>query len=121
MRSPLWRSTAIVLSWDDFGGFYDHVAPPRADFLGLGPRVPLVVISPWARPGIDHHTYDFTSVLRFIGENFELPRLNERVDTLESLRSAFQFQKPQPRWYAKPSTCPDTSPVHLAKGTDVLE
>ena len=121
MRSPLWKSTAIVLSWDDFGGFYDHVPPPHADFLGLGPRVPLVVISPWARQGVDHTTYDFTSVLRFIGENFGLPRLNARVDKLASLRSAFQFTKPAPRWYAKPKTCPDTSPVHLAKGTDVLE
>jgi phospholipase C len=121
MRSPLWQSTAIVLSWDDFGGFYDHVPPPHADFLGLGPRVPLVVISPWARRRVDHTTYDFTSVLRFIGENFGLPRLNDRVDKLASLRSAFQFRKPMPRWYAKPATCPDTSPVHLAEGTDVLE
>jgi phospholipase C len=121
MRSPLWRSTAIVLSWDDFGGFYDHVPPPHADFLGLGPRVPLVVISPWARRGVDSTTYDFTSVLRFIGENFGLPRLNARVDKLASLRSAFQFERPLPRWYAKPASCPDTSPVHLAKGTDVLE
>ena len=55
MRSPLWSSTAIVLSWDDFGGFYDHVPPPHADFLGLGPRVPLVVISPWARRGRRSH------------------------------------------------------------------
>ena len=121
MRSPLWKSTAIVLTWDDFGGFYDHVPPPKADFLGLGPRVPMVVISPWARSGVDGTNYDFTSVLRFIGENFGLPRLNARVDKLASLRSAFQFRKALPRWYAKPTVCPDTSPVHLAKGTDTLE
>ena len=121
MRSPLWRSTAIVLSWDDFGGFYDHVPPPHADFLGLGPRVPLVVISPWARPGVDHHTYDFTSVLRFIGDDFGLPRLNAREDRLQSLRSAFQFRRPLPRWYARPRACPDTSPVSLAPGTDTTD
>jgi phospholipase C len=121
MRSPMWKSTAIVLTWDDFGGFYDHVPSPHADFLGLGPRVPMVVISPWARNGVDATNYDFTSVLRFIGENFGLPRLNARVDKLASLRSAFQFSKALPRWYAKPKVCPDTHPVHLAKGTDVLE
>jgi phospholipase C len=121
MRSPMWRSTAIVLSWDDFGGFYDHIPPPHVDFLGLGPRVPLVVISPWARRGVDHHVYDFTSVLRFIGENFGLPRLNHRVDRLQSLRSAFQFRRPLPRWYAPTRACPDTSPVTLAAGTDTLD
>jgi phospholipase C len=81
----------------------------------------MVVISPWARPGVDGTTYDFTSVLRFIGENFGLPRLNARTDKLASLRSAFQFGQPLPRWYAKPAACPDVRPVHLAKGTDVLE
>ena len=54
-------------------------------------------------------------------KNFGLPRLNDRVEKLASLRSAFQFRTELPRWYAKPSACPDTSPVHLAKGTDVLE
>jgi len=83
--------------------------------------VPMVVISPWARSGVDGTNYDFTSVLRFICENFGLPRLNARVDKLASLRSAFQFRKALPRWYAKPTVCPDTSPVHLAKGTDTLE
>ena len=70
---------------------------------------------------VDGTNYDFTSVLRFIGENFGLPRLNARVDKLASLRSAFQFGRPLPRWYAKPQTCPDTHPVDLAQGTDVLD
>ena len=51
MKSPEWSSTAIFLSWDDWGGFYDHVPPPSIDAEGLGMRVPGLVISPWARPG----------------------------------------------------------------------
>ena len=57
MRSPDWKSTAIFLSWDDWGGFYDHVVPPRVDQNGYGLRVPGIVISPYARRGfIDHQT-----------------------------------------------------------------
>ncbi|HET7171661.1 MAG TPA: alkaline phosphatase family protein [Gaiellales bacterium] len=119
MRSPMWRSTAIVMTWDDFGGFYDHVPPPHADFLGLGPRVPLVVISPWARNRVDHHTYDFTSVVRFIDQNFGLPQLNERQQLFSSMGEAFQFEHPLPRWYAHRSVCPHTSPVHVAESTDL--
>jgi phospholipase C len=51
MTGPNWNSTAIFVTWDDFGGFYDHVAPPVIDVYGLGPRVPLLIISPWARAG----------------------------------------------------------------------
>ena len=115
----MWRSTAIVMTWDDFGGFYDHVPPPHADFLGLGPRVPLVVISPWARNRVDHHTYDFTSVVRFIDQNFGLPQLNERQQLFSSMGEAFQFEHPLPRWYAHRSVCPHTSPVHVAESTDL--
>src|SRR5205823_2961357 len=50
MRSPMWRDTAIFLTWDDWGGFYDHVAPPQVDDFGFGIRVPLLVISPYSRP-----------------------------------------------------------------------
>ena len=53
MRSPLWKSTVILVTWDDFGGFYDHVAPPKLSAFSLGPRVPLLVISPYARPHTD--------------------------------------------------------------------
>ena len=77
MRSPLWSSTAVFLTWDDFGGFYDHVAPPHPDFISYGPRVPTIVISPYARPQlIDHRQYDFASILRYIEDRFGLPRLS---------------------------------------------
>lgn len=64
MRSPMWRTTAIFLSWDDWGGFYDHVEPLYADRFGFGIRVPLLVISPYARRGlVDHRVDEFSSVL----------------------------------------------------------
>jgi phospholipase C len=56
MRSPDWRSTAIFLAWDDWGGFYDHVPPPRVDRNGFGLRVPAIVISPYARRGFIDRT-----------------------------------------------------------------
>ncbi len=98
MRSPAWKSTAIVLTWDDFGGFYDHVGPPHMDLYGLGPRVPLVVISPWARPGfVDHTTLEFSSVLRFIERLHGLPPLAARDRVAEDMLEAFDFsQRPNP-------------------------
>ena len=71
MRGPEWDSTAIFLSWDDWGGFYDHVRPPDANPQGFGLRVPGLVISPYARRGfIDHQTLSTDSYLRFIEDDF---------------------------------------------------
>jgi phospholipase C len=71
MRSPDWGSTAIFLAWDDWGGFYDHVAPPRVDGNGYGLRVPGLVISPYARRGyIDHQTLSFDAYNKFIEDDF---------------------------------------------------
>ena len=71
MRSPDWSSTAIFLAWDDWGGFYDHVAPPRVDENGYGLRVPGLVISPYARRGyIDHQTLSFDAYVKFIEDDF---------------------------------------------------
>ena len=65
MEGPDWDTTAIFLSWDDWGGFYDHVAPPKVDEYGYGIRVPGIVISPYAKQGyIDHNTYSFESWLK---------------------------------------------------------
>ena len=67
MKSPSWNSTAIVVTWDDYGGFYDHVSPPPLDKYGLGFRMPAIIISPYAKPGfVDHGTYRFDSMLNFI-------------------------------------------------------
>ncbi|MGC1379846.1 MAG: alkaline phosphatase family protein [Candidatus Baltobacteraceae bacterium] len=79
-ESRYWKSTAIVVVWDDWGGWYDSVPPPQLDFRGLGIRVPCIVISPYARvaPGaragyVSHTQYEFGSVLKFVEELFGLP------------------------------------------------
>jgi phospholipase C len=71
MQGPDWNSTAIFLSWDDWGGFYDHVVPPHVDENGYGLRVPGLVISPYARHGyIDHQTLSFDAYVKFIEDDF---------------------------------------------------
>ena len=97
MRSPMWKSTAIFVTWDDYGGFYDHVAPPQVDAFGFGIRVPLLVISPYAQRGkIDHHLGEFSSVLRFIEDNWHLRRLTARDRAAKNLSYDFDFtQKPR--------------------------
>jgi phospholipase C len=82
MRSRDWDSTAIFLAWDDWGGFYDHVKPPRVDGEGYGLRVPGLVISPYARTGyIDHQILSFDAYLKFIEDDFlDGRRLNPKTD-----------------------------------------
>jgi phospholipase C len=99
MHSKYWKSTAIIVVWDDFGGFYDHVPPPHYDVLGLGPRVPALIISPWTRKGnnadggyIDHTDYEFSSVLGFIEDTFHLKPLTSRDKQADPLSHAFDFQ-----------------------------
>jgi phospholipase C len=108
--SPYWDSTAVVLTWDDFGGFYDHVAPPHVDIYGLGPRVPTIMISPFAKRGaIDHDLMEFSSVLRFIEQVFGLPAMTDRDRNSDDMLSAFDFsQQPRPPLLLEPRTCPAT-------------
>jgi phospholipase C len=98
MRSPMWKDTAIFLTWDDWGGFYDHVAPPQVDGFGLGMRAPLLLLSPYAKPGfVDHRTAEFSSVLRFIEHNWGLPQLTARDRSTTDLHEAFDFSgRPRP-------------------------
>jgi phospholipase C len=92
MRSKFWKNTAIFLTWDDWGGFYDHVPPPQIDKFGLGIRVPLLVISPYAKRGfIDHGHGEFSSVLRFIEGNWKLPHLTKRDRETRGLEDDFDF------------------------------
>lgn len=92
MESKYWRSTAIFLTWDDFGGFYDHVPPPHYDVMGLGPRVPLLIISPWAKEGyVDSTVYEFSSVVRFIEDTFGLRPMTQRDRQANSMFGAFDF------------------------------
>jgi len=94
MRSADWSSTAIFLSWDDWGGFYDHVPPPRVDENGYGLRVPGLVISPYARRGyIDHQTLSHDAYVKFIEDDFVSgaridPKTDGRPDTRPDVREA---------------------------------
>jgi acid phosphatase len=66
----------IVITYDEFGGVWDHVAPPQGDLLGPGTRIPALVISPFAKRGyVDHTQYDTASILRLITRRFDLPTL----------------------------------------------
>jgi phospholipase C len=102
-QSPDWSSTAIVVLWDDWGGWYDDVPPPQKDFVGLGIRVPCLIISPYAKKGYVSHTqYEFGSVLKFVEQTFNLPAIGPPsfgyTDTRSnSLADSFNFaQKPRP-------------------------
>ncbi len=110
MQSPDWNSTAIFLSWDDWGGFYDHIVPPTVDANGYGLRVPGIVISPFAKQGfIDHQTLSFDAYVKFIEDDFlGSQRLDPKTDgrpdsrrsvrenasQLGDLRADFDFSQP---------------------------
>jgi phospholipase C len=89
--SPIWSSTAVIVTWDTFGGWYDHVPPPTVDSQGLAPRVPLLVISPLAKQGyVSHLQMDHVSILRFIQNNWGLSSLNTRNTQSNDLSDLFQ-------------------------------
>jgi phospholipase C len=99
MRSEYWPTTAIVVVWDDFGGFYDHVVPPHVDIMGFGHRTPALIISPWTVQGdsrdggsIDSTVYEFSSVLAFIEEIYDLPAMTDRDAAADPLTGAFDFE-----------------------------
>ncbi|MEO8889892.1 MAG: alkaline phosphatase family protein [Jatrophihabitantaceae bacterium] len=107
---PDWDSTAIFLAWDDWGGFYDHVAPPSVDANGYGLRVPGIVISPYAKKGyVDHQTLSFDAYDRFIEDDFlngqrldpatdgrpdPRPDVRENAKVLGDLSADFDFTQP---------------------------
>jgi phospholipase C len=97
MQGSDWNSTAIFISWDDWGGFYDHVSPPQIDQYGLGIRVPGLVISPYAKQNyIDHNTYSFESWLKIVEERFAVHPLTARDTNALDVLDAFDFTQ-QPR------------------------
>jgi len=117
----LWASTAVFVIWDDFGGDYDHVAPPQMDTFGFGPRVPLLIISPYARKGhISTTQYEFSSVLKFIEERFGLPALGTRDANANDMTDSLDFnQTPLPPLILTPRQCPLVSASTLHMGTAV--
>jgi phospholipase C len=99
--SKFWDSTAIFVQWDDWGGFYDHVAPRYKDYDGVGFRVPLLVISPYAKKDhVSHVHYETASVLRFAEDLYGLPHL-AAADTRAASPAGdcFDFSQP-PRRFA---------------------
>jgi len=91
-QSSAWNSTAIFITWDDWGGWYDHVAPQQIDQNGLGFRVPLIVVSPFARTNYVSHTqHEFGSILHFTEEQFGLPSLGTRDQSADDLSDCFNF------------------------------
>jgi phospholipase C len=92
--SPLWPMTAIIVTYDENGGFWDHVAPPAGDRWGPGTRIPALIISPYARRGyIDHTQYDTTSIIKFITRRFGLDPLPGARAQMGDLTSAFDFSQ----------------------------
>jgi phospholipase C len=121
ITGPDWMSTAILISWDDFGGFYDHVPPPMQygcdpqHPYGLGFRLPLIIISPWVKHGVFHGAAEQASVVRLIEELFGAPNAvgalhrqnaDARDEVAGSLLDAFDFnQVPLPA-IPTPEACP---------------
>ena len=120
MESDLWEQTAIFLTWDEWGGLYDHVAPPVVNGRSLGMRVPMLVISPYAKEGyVDDGLADFVSPLRFVADNWDLPYLTDRYEAVHNYEHVFDFDReprppdPQPKLNCAGTAWdfPDTDPA----------
>ena len=107
MNGSDWPSSAVFLTWDDFGGFYDHVPPQQIDGYGLGFRVPLIIISPYAKTGfIDHTQYEFSSFLHFTEIALNLPNMTQRDKIADPMLGAFDFtQQARSPLTLNPRTC----------------
>lgn len=101
-NSAYWSNTAILITWDDWGGWYDHVPPPSIvnDGMGWGSgyvygfRVPLIVVSPYAKAGyVSHVTHDFGSILKFIEQTFSLESLGYADSRADDLSDCFDFHQ----------------------------
>ena len=93
-NGPNWADTAVIVTYDENGGFWDHVAPPAGDAWGPGTRVPTLVISPFAKPGyVDSTPYEAASILALIEHRFGLDPLGTRDATAADLSNAFDFGK----------------------------
>ena len=103
-RSRYWNSTAIVVVWDDWGGFYDHVQPPHPRDWQGGPgfRVPMLIVSPYVKPHVDHTVYHFGGILHFIENVWTLGSLGND-DTSTSIGTAFDFRMPARKFKVIPS------------------
>jgi phospholipase C len=102
-ESQYWNSSAIVVLWDDWGGFYDHVPPPclyksqcRDNQGGLGFRVPMIIVSPYVKAHVEHTQYEFGSILKYIEDNWDLGSLGTTDQRATSIGNVFNYsQKPR--------------------------
>ncbi len=129
MQSDAWKSSAFLITYDDWGGWYDHVPPPKIDNRGYGFRVPSLLISPYARKGQINHTFlDHTSILKFIEQNWNIPALAERDAKANNLTSAFDFSSgprppvliPSTREVTQSRTEPKRIVIYLTYGAALL-
>jgi phospholipase C len=103
-NSPFWNSTAIFITWDDWGGWYDHVNPPQVDAMGLGFRVPVLVVSPWAKHGyISHQVHEASGFISFIEHNFDLGTLGARDAGADPFLDCFDFAQTPASFKAIPT------------------
>lgn len=104
-NEKLWESTLFIVVYDEHGGFYDHVEPPKAvppgeyaeheyTFDQLGVRVPALLVSPWVKKGVEHTVFDHTSVLRYLIDKWDLKDLGKRTEAANSIECALQFDAP---------------------------
>ncbi|MBV8637002.1 MAG: hypothetical protein JO322_02895 [Candidatus Eremiobacteraeota bacterium] len=94
-EGPLWNSTAILIVWDDWGGWYDHVTPPQLDRMGLGFRVPFIMVGPYAkRHYVSHVQHEFGSIIKFTEQVFGLPSMHTTDDRADALRDCIDFAQP---------------------------
>ena len=93
-KSPRWLKMAVIVTYDENGGYWDHVAPPKGDRWGPGTRIPTIIVSPWAkRSYIDSTPYDTTSILKFITRRFALEPLPGVRANMGDLTNAFDFSR----------------------------
>ncbi len=119
MKSQYWSSSAIVITWDDYGGWYDNATPPQVDQYGFGFRVPALIISPYAKQGfVDNTLTEFASTLKLIETLFNLPSLGTRDAKADNLLEAFNFyQTPRAPLVLPGPFIPNHYPLEFENGT----
>ncbi len=113
-HSEYWKSTAIVVVWDDWGGYFDHVPPPHPYTWQGGPgfRVPMLLVSPYVKPHVEHTVYEFGSILRFIEDNWSLGSLGTSDSKATSIGNAFDFNMPPRKFKTIQSKYPQSFFLH---------
>jgi phospholipase C len=118
--SQYWKDTAIIILWDDWGGWYDNSPPAQIDYHSLGFRVPMIVISPYAKPHyISHTQYDIGSILKFIEQNFGLGSLGTSDASANSMGDVFDYTQPPNQF--KPAPLPHVLPCPKGSEAEFIQ